>query len=79
VENFNAWFQPLLLRQTFKNAAAVRRELHHLLTAVNETHTHQALGFKASAQFRRTQRLRMLPANIEIIGWRRIYAKAKFN
>jgi len=39
VENFNGWFQPLLLRQTFKNAAAVRRELRHLLTAVNETHT----------------------------------------
>lgn len=66
VENFNGWFQPLLLRQTFKNAAAVRRELRHLLTSVNETHTHQALGFKTSAQFRRARRLRMLPANFEI-------------
>jgi len=66
VENFNGWFQPLLLRQTFKNAAAVRRELRHLLTSVNETHTHQALGFKTSAQFRRTRRLRRLPANFHI-------------
>ena len=66
VENFNGWFQPLLLRQTFKNAAAVRRELRHLLTAVNETHTHQALGFKTSAQFRRTRRLRRLPANFHL-------------
>lgn len=66
VENFNGWFQPLLLRQTFKNAMAVRRELRYLLTATNEAHTHQALGFKTSAQFRRTQRLRRLPANFEI-------------
>lgn len=66
VENFNGWFQPLLLRQTFKNAVAVRRELRHLLTSVNETHTHQTLGFKTSTQFRRTKRLRMLPANFQI-------------
>ena len=66
VENFNGWFQPLLLRQTFKNAAAVRRELRHLSTSVNETHTHQALGFKTSTQFRRARQLRMLPANFEI-------------
>jgi hypothetical protein len=49
IENFNGWFQPLLLRQTF-----------------NQAHTHQSLGFKTSAQFRRTRRLRMLPANFEI-------------
>ena len=66
VENFNGWFQPLLLRQTFKNAAAVRRELRHLSTSVNETHTHQALGFKTSTQFRRARQLRMLPAKFEI-------------
>jgi transposase InsO family protein len=66
VENFNGWFQSLLLRQTFKNAVAVRRELRHMLTSVNEAHTHQVLGFKTSAQFRRARRLRMLPANFEI-------------
>jgi putative transposase len=66
VENFNGWFQPLLLRQSFKNATAVRREVRHLLASVNEAHTHQSLGFKTSAQFRRTRRLRRLPANFEI-------------
>jgi putative transposase len=66
VENFNGWFQPLLLRQTHSNVAAVRRELRHLTTSVNESHTHQALGFQTSAQFRRSRRLRMLPANFSI-------------
>jgi hypothetical protein len=66
VENFNGWFQPLLLRRTFKNTSAVRRELRYLLASINETHTHQVLGFKTSTQFRRTKRLRMLPANFQI-------------
>ena len=66
VENFNGWFQPLLLRQNFPNPSAVRRELQHLLTAANEQHVHQALGFKTPMQFRRTKRLRMLPANFAI-------------
>ncbi len=66
VENFNGWFQPLLLRHNFPNANAVRRELRHLLIAANEQHVHQALGFKTPMQFRRTKRLRMLPANFVI-------------
>lgn len=66
VENFNGWFQPLLLRQNFPNASSVRRELRHLVTAANEQHVHQALGFKTPMQFRRAKRLRMLPANFAI-------------
>jgi putative transposase len=66
VENYNGWFQPLLLRQNFANAQAVRRELQHLLTATNEQHVHQSLGFKTPAQFRRGKRLRKLPANFTI-------------
>lgn len=66
VENFNGWFQPLLLQQTFSNARAVRRELRRMMTSVNETHTHQCLGFKTSTQFRRTKRLRMLPADFHL-------------
>lgn len=66
VENFNGWFQPLLLRQKFPNARAVRRELQRLLIAANEQHVHQALGFKTPMQFRRTKRLRRLPANFAI-------------
>lgn len=66
VENFNGWFQPLLLRQNFPNPTAVRRELRRLLTNTNEQHVHQALGFKTPMQFRRTKRLRILPANFAI-------------
>lgn len=66
VENFNGWFQPLLLRQNFPTASAVRRELQRLLIAANEQHVHQALGFKTPMQFRRTKRLRRLPANFAI-------------
>jgi len=66
VENFNGWFQPLLLRQNFPNARAVQRELRHPVTAANEQHVHQALGFKTPLQFRHAKRLRMLPANFAI-------------
>jgi transposase InsO family protein len=63
VENFNGWFQPLLLRRPFPFAAAVRHELRRLLLTVNTQHVHQALGFKTVAQYRRGKRLRKLPAN----------------
>ena len=66
VENFNGWFQPLLLRQIFSNARAVRRELRRMMTSANEAHPHQCLGFKTSTQFRRTKRLRMLPADFQL-------------
>ncbi len=66
VENFNGWFQPLLLRQTFPKAVAVRHELRRLVAATNEQHVHQTLGFKTPAQFRRTKRLRMLPADFAL-------------
>ena len=66
VENFNGWFQPLLLRQNFPNARVVQRELQRLLTAANEQHVHQALGFMTPLQFRRTKRLRRSPANFAI-------------
>ena len=46
VENFNGWFQPLLLSRPFPNVAAVRRELARLLTAANEQHIHPHLGYK---------------------------------
>ena len=68
VENFNGWFQPLLWQRSFPTAVAVRRELARLLVSVNEQHTHQALGFKTPAQFRRTKRLRKLPANFKLDG-----------
>jgi hypothetical protein len=66
VENFNGWFQPLLLRRDFPNVAAVRRELRRLVLATNQQHVHQRLGFKTPLQFRRSKRLRRLPANFAI-------------
>lgn len=63
VENFNGWFQTPLLRRRFTSVAALRRELRRLVTATNEQHVHQHLGFKTPAQFRRSKRLRKLPAN----------------
>ena len=66
VENFNGWFQPVLLRQPFPNAAAVRRELRRLVGTTNEQHVHQQLGFRTPAQYRRTKRLRKLPANFTL-------------
>jgi transposase InsO family protein len=66
VENFNGWFQPLLLRRSFPRATLVRRELRRLVITTNEQHVHQALGFKTPAQFRRNKRLRKLPADFTL-------------
>lgn len=66
VENFNGWFQQRLLRRPFPHAGQVRRELRQLLTTANEQHVHQHLGFKTATQFRRTKRLRKLPANFAL-------------
>jgi transposase InsO family protein len=66
VENFNGWFQPLLLRHPFPNASAVRQELRRLVLTTNEQHVHQGLGFRTPAQYRRGKRLRKLPANFTL-------------
>src|SRR5581483_4157830 len=66
VENFNGWFQTLFLRRTFGSAAALRRELRWLVMATNEQHVHQHLGFKTAAQYRRSKRLRKVPANFTV-------------
>ncbi len=66
VENFNGWFQPALLQHPFARPTDVRRELRHLVTAVNEQHVHQALGFRTPAQYRRSKRLRKLPAHFTL-------------
>jgi len=66
VENFNGWFQTPLLRRPFASAAALRQELRRLILMTNEQHVHQHLGFKTSVQFRRSKRLRKLPANFTL-------------
>jgi len=66
VENFNGWFQPLLLQKPFSRPADVRRELTRLMKAVNEEHIHSRLGHKTAAQYRRGKPLRKLPANFSV-------------
>lgn len=66
VENFNGWFQPLLLQRPFTRAADVRRELRRLLLAVNDQHVHQSLGFRTPTQYRRSKRIQKLPAHFSL-------------
>lgn len=62
IENYNGWFQPLLLGRHLRRAADLRRELRHLICATNEQHIRPQLGYKTTAQYRRSKRLRKLPA-----------------
>jgi putative transposase len=68
VENFNGWFQPLLLSRPFRRPCDVRRELRRLMMTVNEQHVHSQLGARTAAQYRRGKRLRKLPANFTVDG-----------
>jgi transposase InsO family protein len=66
VENFNGWFQPLLLQRPFARPSDVRREVRRLVWAVNEQHVYQALGFRTPTQYRRGKRLQKLPAHFTL-------------
>jgi putative transposase len=66
VENFNGWFQPLLLSRPFRRPSDVRRQLRRLMTTVNEQHVHTKLGGCTAIQYRRGKRIRKLPANFTI-------------
>jgi len=66
VENFNGWFQPLLLDRRFTHAGDLRRELARLQEAVNTQHVHPRLGGLTPAQDRRGLRLQRLPAGFEV-------------
>ena len=68
IENFNGWFQPLLLSRPYRRPGDLRRQLQQLMTTVNEQHVHPQLGYKTPAQYRRSKRLRMLPANFKLDG-----------
>jgi len=63
VEQFNGWFQPRLLEQPFANPDEVVEELDQLMLAVNQQHVHACLGYRTSAQYRKSKRLRRLPAD----------------
>jgi len=66
VENFNGWFQPLLLSRPFRRPCDVRRQLRRLMTTVNEQHVHVKLGGLTSAHYRRSKQLRKLPADFTV-------------
>lgn len=68
IENFNGWFQPLLLKRSYRRPGDLRRQLKLLMTTVNEQHVHPQLGYKTPTQYRRTKRLRVLPANFSLDG-----------
>jgi integrase-like protein len=66
VENFNGWFQDLLLQHHFHRPGDLRRELKRLQDAVNTQHVHVQLGGLTAMQHRRRQRLLKLPARFRI-------------
>ena len=66
VENFNGWFQPALLRRPFRRPSDLRCELARMVQVVNEQHIHQALGFQTPTRYRRSKRLRKLPAHFAL-------------
>lgn len=66
VENFNGWFQPLLLSRPFRRPNDVRREVRRLMTTVNEQHVHSQLGYRTATQYRQGKQLRKLPANFSV-------------
>ena len=66
VEQFNGWFQPLLLARTYRRPADVRRQVAQLMKAVNEQHVHAHLGRRTTAAYRRGKQLRKLPADCSL-------------
>ncbi len=68
VENFNGWFQPVLLTHPFRWPGLVRRALRRLMQSVNEEHIHPRLGYRTAAQYRRSKSLRKLPADFGMDG-----------
>jgi transposase InsO family protein len=66
VENFNGWFQPLLLERLFKRPGDLRRELARLQEAVNTQNVHPRLGGQTPAQHRRGLRLQKLPTSFVV-------------
>ncbi len=66
VENFNGWFQPLLFQRQYKRPTYLRRELERLTETVNHRHIQPRLQQRTIDQYRRSKRLRKLPARFEL-------------
>ncbi len=54
------------MQRPFASPAAARRELQRLRQTANEQLVHQHLGFKPPVPYRRSKRLRKLPANFRM-------------
>ncbi|MBV7333173.1 DDE-type integrase/transposase/recombinase [Chloroflexi bacterium TSY] len=66
VEQFNGWFQPLLLERTYRRPFDVRRQVSRLILTVNEQHVHAHLGHQTTVAYRRSKQLRKLPADCRL-------------
>lgn len=66
VENFNGWFQPLLFQRRFTRPADLKRELKRLQDTVNSQHVHQRLAGLTPAQYRKRQKLQLLPQSFTV-------------
>jgi transposase len=66
VENFNGWFQSQLFQRRFTQPSALKRELQRLQETVNTQHVHPRLGGLTPAQFRRRQKLQLLPTRFRV-------------
>lgn len=66
VEQFNGWFQPLLLERPYRRPADARRQVQQLMTTVNEHHVHAHLRQKTATAYRRGKALRKLPADCQL-------------
>jgi transposase InsO family protein len=66
VENFNSWFQPLLFQRRFTRPADLKRELNRLQDTVNSQHVDQRLAGLTPAQYRKRQKLQLLPQSFTV-------------
>lgn len=66
VEQFNGWFQPLLLERTYSRPADVRQQVKRLITTVNDQHVHAHLGHRTAMAYRQGKQLRVLPADCHL-------------
>jgi putative transposase len=66
VEQFNGWFQPLLLERIYHRPGDVRCQVKRLMTSVNEYHIHAHLGHRTAVASRQGKPLRKLPADCQL-------------
>lgn len=67
IENANGWIgQHVIKARTYKGTGPVRRALKRSLVVANAKHVHENLGWKTSAEYRRSKKLVKLPADFQL-------------